>query len=55
MANSAVAADAADLPPDASPETIPFTGFQLALMAMAGLTALAGGAVLRRGARIARR
>lgn len=54
-AEAAVAADAADLPDNASPETVPFTGLQLALIAMAGLAALAAGAVMRHGTRIARR
>ena len=54
-AASDTASEAVDLPEDASPETLPFTGFQLALMAMAGLAALAGGLVLRRSARVARR
>jgi hypothetical protein len=40
-----------DAPRDASPGTLPFTGLQLALMAMLGLAAIAGGALLRRGAR----
>ena len=40
-----------DAPRDASPGTLPFTGLQLALMAMLGLAAVAGGALLRRGAR----
>jgi hypothetical protein len=44
----------ADLPEDASPDTLPFTGLQLVLIAMAGLVALAGGLVLRRSARTAR-
>ena len=44
----------ADLPEDASPDTLPFTGLQLVLIAMAGLVALAGGLVLRRSARAAR-
>ena len=44
-----------DLPDNASPETVPFTGLQLALVAMAGLAALAAGAVMRHGTRIARR
>lgn len=38
-----------ELPEDASPDTLPFTGLQLALMSMAGLVAIAGGAALRRG------
>jgi hypothetical protein len=54
-AEAAVAGDAADLPDNASPERVPFTGLQLALVAMAGLAALAAGAVVRHGTRIARR
>jgi hypothetical protein len=50
-----VASQARDLPEDASPETLPFTGLQLALIVMAGLAALAGGLVLRRSAGVARR
>ena len=48
-------APVADLPEDASPDTLPFTGLQLALIVMAGLAALAAGAALRRGTRFARR
>ena len=33
-----------------SPSTLPFSGLQLALMAIAGLAALLGGMALRRGA-----
>jgi len=54
-ASADVASQAVELPADASPETLPFTGLQLALMGMAGLVALAGGLVLRRSARTARR
>jgi hypothetical protein len=46
-----IADGVADAPRDASPSTLPFTGLQLALMAMLGLGAVAGGALLRRGAR----
>jgi hypothetical protein len=46
-----IADGTADAPRDASPGTLPFTGLQLALMAMLGLAAIAGGALLRRGVR----
>ena len=46
-----IADGTADAPRDASPATLPFTGLQLALMGMFGLMAVAGGALLRRGAR----
>jgi hypothetical protein len=49
-----VASQAADVPEDAGPETLPFTGLQLALIVMAGLAALAGGMVLHRSARTAK-
>ena len=39
---------------DPSPGSLPFTGLQLALMGIVGVAALAGGAVLRRGARPSR-
>jgi len=51
---SGVADPVADLPEDAGPDTLPFTGLQLVLIAMAGLVALAGGLVLRRSALTAR-
>ena len=35
---------------DAGPASLPFTGFQLVLLAMIGLGAIAGGAALRRAA-----
>jgi cobalamin biosynthesis Mg chelatase CobN len=54
-AGSGAASQAADLPEDASPATLPFTGLQLALIVMTGLAALAGGLVLRRSAATARR
>jgi hypothetical protein len=54
-AGSHTASEAVGLPEDASPATLPFTGFQLALLAMAGLVALTGGLVLRRGVGVARR
>ena len=41
----------ASVPRDASPDTLPFTGLQLALMLLAGMAALAAGSVLRRTAR----
>ena len=47
-ATAAVAQDAADLPDDASPETTPFTGFRLGVLAILGLLSLAGGLALRR-------
>jgi hypothetical protein len=47
----AIASQEADaLPEDANPTTLPFSGLQLALMAIAGLAALLGGMALRRGA-----
>jgi hypothetical protein len=54
-AGSDGASVAADLPDDASADTLPFTGLQLALILMSGLAALAGGLVLRRSARSVRR
>ena len=47
---AAVAADTVELPEDASPETLPFTGFGLAFITLGGLAALAGGWLLRRAA-----
>ena len=44
----AVVSDTVELPDDASPETLPFTGIQLGLLALIGLTSLAGGFALRR-------
>jgi hypothetical protein len=44
----AVVGDTVELPEDASPETLPFTGLQLALMALGGFAALAAGLALRR-------
>jgi hypothetical protein len=38
-----------ELPDDASPANLPFTGLQLALMAIIGVAALVGGVALRRG------
>jgi len=46
-----IADDPASAPRDASPDTLPFTGLQLALMLLAGMAALAAGSVLRRTAR----
>jgi outer membrane biosynthesis protein TonB len=46
-----IVSQSAHLPEDASPDTLPFTGLQLALVAMIGLAAIASGAALRRGAR----
>jgi hypothetical protein len=45
----AVVSETVELPEDASPETLPFTGFGLAFIALGGLAALAGGLMLRRG------
>jgi hypothetical protein len=47
---AAVVRDTVELPDDASPETLPFTGLQLALIALAGLAAVAAGLTLRRSA-----
>ncbi|HEX5894927.1 MAG TPA: hypothetical protein VFY47_01280 [Thermoleophilaceae bacterium] len=52
---SDLASAAGDLPEDAGPDTLPFTGLRLALILMAGLAAMAGGLVLRRSAGNARR
>ena len=46
-----IADEPASMPRDASPETLPFTGLQLALLVLAGLTAVATGSVVRRAAR----
>jgi hypothetical protein len=45
-----VAGDTVELPKDASPATLPFTGLQLALMALAGVAAATAGLTLRRTA-----
>jgi hypothetical protein len=45
---AAVVSDTVDRPAEANPETLPFTGLHLALMALAGLAALAAGLALRR-------
>ena len=44
-----------ELPDDASPANLPFTGLQLALMAIIGVAALLGGVALRRGVTRAQR
>ena len=46
--SGALTGDTVALPEDASPETLPFTGLQLLLVAMTGLAAIGGGAALRR-------
>jgi hypothetical protein len=46
----AVVAETVELPEDASPETLPFTGLGLAFITLGGLIALAGGLLLRRTA-----
>ena len=46
--SGALTGDTVELPDDASPETLPFTGLQLLLIAMTGLAAIGGGASLRR-------
>jgi hypothetical protein len=45
---AAVVSDTVELPAEANPETLPFTGLPLALMTLAGLAALAAGLALRR-------
>ena len=47
---AAVVSDTVELPENASPETLPFTGIQLGLLALIGLTSLVGGFALRRSA-----
>jgi hypothetical protein len=46
-----IASQAVETPEDASPSTLPFTGFQLALVGLLGAMAVAGGLALRRTAR----
>lgn len=46
----AVVSDTVELPEDASPETLPFTGLGLAFITLGGLMSLAGGFLLRRSA-----
>jgi hypothetical protein len=46
--SGAITGDTVELPDDASPETLPFTGLQLLLITMTGLAAIGGGAALRR-------
>jgi hypothetical protein len=47
---AAVVSETVELPENASPETLPFTGIQLGLLALIGLTSLVGGFALRRSA-----
>jgi hypothetical protein len=47
---AAVVSDTVELPEDASPETLPFTGIQLALLALIGLATIGAGLALRRTA-----
>jgi hypothetical protein len=49
-AATALASAAPALPEDASPDTVPFTGLELSLLAMLGLAGLVAGGVLRRAA-----
>jgi len=44
---AAVAGEAVELPEDASPATLPFTGLQLALLALIGLATSAAGVLVR--------
>jgi len=46
-----IADQVVEAPVDANPSTLPFTGFQLALMVALGLAAVGAGFALRRGAR----
>jgi hypothetical protein len=43
----AMAGEAVELPEDASPATLPFTGLQLALLALVGFATAAGGVLVR--------
>jgi hypothetical protein len=43
----AVASETVELPEDASPATLPFTGLQLALLTLIGLATAAGGLLVR--------
>jgi hypothetical protein len=43
----AVSSETVELPEDASPATLPFTGLQLALLALIGLATAAGGLLVR--------
>ena len=52
-AAAALASAAPDLPANANPETVPFTGLQLSLLVILGLIAVAVGLTLRRGVRSA--
>lgn len=45
----ALASETVELPEDASPVTLPFTGLQAALLALVGLAAIAAGMTLRHG------
>ena len=44
-----MAAAAPDLPDDANPDTVPFTGLRLGVLVALGLAVLAVGLALRRG------
>jgi len=51
LASTAVQEDAADLPDNASPDTAPFTGLQLAYLVAMGLMIATAGLTVRRMAR----